>query len=75
MHINGFKQLAKMSLIPLENSITGAMPVIFFEAQIHGQSQKILMEIGLSLDTDQCSVALLSEYFIILSLFFFLSKF
>ncbi|VDN54767.1 unnamed protein product [Dracunculus medinensis] len=50
-----------MSLIPLENSITGAMPVIFFEAQIHGQSQKILMEIGLSLDTDQCSVALLSD--------------
>ncbi|VDK20819.1 unnamed protein product, partial [Anisakis simplex] len=50
-----------MSLIPLR-SFSDHLPVIFVEARWQGNPSMILTQFGLSIDTDECNVAVFSEF-------------
>ncbi|KHN74413.1 hypothetical protein Tcan_15861 [Toxocara canis] len=46
-----------MSLIPIR-SFSDQLPVIFVEARMQGNPNAVLAQLGLSLDADECNVAL-----------------
>ncbi|VDM47599.1 unnamed protein product [Toxocara canis] len=48
-----------MSLIPIR-SFSDQLPVIFVEARMQGNPNAVLAQLGLSLDADECNVALFS---------------
>lgn len=50
-----------MSLLPLK-SLSGTLPVIFVEARVHGPPEIVFSQLGISIDADQCNIAILSKF-------------
>jgi hypothetical protein len=49
------------SIIPYGTSFSDALPILFLEARVHGNTHQIVTQMGVSIDADQCSVGMLTR--------------
>uniref|UniRef100_A0AC35G6U9 Uncharacterized protein n=1 Tax=Panagrolaimus sp. PS1159 TaxID=55785 RepID=A0AC35G6U9_9BILA len=54
--------MSSSTLIPYGTSaFSDALPILFLEARVHGNTHQLITQMGVSIDADQCSVGMLTR--------------